>query len=336
MKNKLRVSLISETEFSVKGHGVHTAYVEMAQALRRRPDVVLKINRGGRADIVHIHTIGLFALMMLIFAPGKKVVSAHVVPESFIGSLVGVRYWLWAARIYLRWFYNRADLVFAVSDETRQGLRKLGVTRRIEVLYNTIDTSRYVSKDNADTVRVKLGLPRRTFMVVGNGQVQPRKGITDFIALAKQNPDMHFVWVGGVPFGLAAADSGEMTRLMQSPPRNVTFTGVIPLQDVAQYLWAADVFLFPSYQETFGLAVVEAAAAGLPIVLRDLPDYEQTFKGFVVMSKKQDDFNQALHRLRDDRRYYRAWQEKSQQLAARFDSAQGAEQLINLYRGIIR
>lgn len=94
---------------------MHTAYVEMAKALQASPDIVLEKNGKHRADIVHIHTVGPYALWKLLFSRGKKVVSVHVIPESFIGSIRGAKYWKFLASWWLRFFYGRADRLLACS-----------------------------------------------------------------------------------------------------------------------------------------------------------------------------------------------------------------------------
>lgn len=332
----MKVAQISESEMSVKGHGVHTAYLEIANALRRRADISLTVNKSSHADIVHIHTVGPFSLWYLLVARGRKVVSAHIVPASLVGSLVGARYWLWFARIYLQWFYNRADLVLAVSDATRDELLALGVKKPIEIFYNIIDTSHYHRHD-ADRAQARqaLAIDRDAWVVVSSGQVQPRKRIDLFVAMANACPDMQFIWVGGVPFKGAAADYGRMKQLMDAPPSNMRFTGVIPLEKVREYYMAADAFVLPSDQETFGMVVVEAAASGLPVVLRDIHDYDQTFRPDALFAS-EGQFVPILRRLRDDPKFYANSIANAASIASRYDSSAGAARLVALYEDLIR
>lgn len=333
--SKIRVNVISETEFTVKGHGVHTAYVELTTALRKRDDIDLSVNTDREVDVTHIHTIGLYALRRLLFGPGKKVFSAHVVPDSFVGSLVGAKYWLPLARLYLRWLYNKSDLVLAVSDETKRQLLAMGVTSQIEVFYNVIDTSRYAPGTHARaTARKKLGIAEDAWAVVGAGQIQPRKRIDSFVRAAKNAPDVTFIWVGGMPFKQLAASSVEMQHLIDTAPSNVIFTGIVELEEMQSYYHAADVFFLPSNQETFGLVVVEAAAAGLPIILRDIHDYDETFRPYGVMAKGKT-FVSAITRLRDDRAYRKSMIANVHKLAALYDSRSGAKRLRDLYQRLL-
>ena len=333
--SKLKVVQVSESAFSVQGHGVHTAFVETVRGLGQLGDVEVLQNTFARADIRHIHTFGAYGLAQLVFPRGKKVVSAHVVPASLVGSIVGAKRWLAVATRYLRWFYNRADLLIAVSDETKRELEAMGVRTRIDVIYNMVDTSQYVvTPASKQAARRTYGIAPDAFVVIGNGQVQPRKRVDTFVAMARALPDMTFVWVGGMPFGKIAADSSQMQQLIDTAPANVTFTGVVSLDEVRQYLACGDVFVMTSQQETFGLAIVEAAASGLPVVLRDLPDYDRTFRPDAVMCS-EGEFVPAVSRLGSDAAYYQRMKTAATRLAARYDSRVISRQLAAAYQSLL-
>lgn len=327
--------MVSESEFTVQGHGVHTAYRELTEALEKRDDVKATVNQFIETDITHLHTVGIYALRHLLFSPSKKVVSAHIVPDSLVGSLVGAKFWLPLAKLYLRWFYNRADMLFAVSDETKRSLEKLGVTKPIEIVYNLVDTSRYTTTAADKTAaRKALGIAKDAWVVVGSGQVQPRKRVDDFVAAAKELSDVRFIWVGGMPFGKLAADHGAMQRMIETAPDNFTCTGVVEHRAVRQYYQAADVFWLPSEQETFGLVVVEAAAAGLPVVLRDIPDYTETFASDALLCQPEQ-VTDMLQLLRDDTKFYQKAKEHTNAIAKRYDAVEGAKHVVALYRSLL-
>lgn len=331
----MKINVISETEFTVKGHGVHTAYIELTTALKARDDADVTVNARNSSDIVHLHTIGIYALFFLLFSRGKKVVSAHVVPDSFVGSIVGAKYWLPIMKLYLRWLYNRADLVLAVSDETRRQLLSLGVKKPIEIFYNVIDTSRYHnSPDLKNAARENLGIAPDAWVVIGAGQVQPRKRVDSFISGAKALPHVTYYWVGGMPFGKIAANNADMQRMIDTAPENMHFVGIVPLEEMKQYYQAADVFFLPSAQETFGLVVVEGAAAGLPVMLRDIEDYDETFRDYSIMADEAG-FVAGVEKLRIDTVYYRQMSEQALKLAEKYDATRGAARLMDLYRKLI-
>ncbi len=331
---QLRIVQISESEFSVQGHGVHTAFVETVRGLELLDDVSVSKNTYDAADIRHIHTVGPYSLLQLM-RPGVKVISGHVVPASFVGSLVGAKYWLPIAHAYLRWFYNRASVVIAVSDATKAELEAIGVKRRIEVVYNMIDTARYkTTAADKRAARKQLGIPADAVVVTSNGQVQPRKRVDTFVRLARELADMQFIWIGGMPFGKVAADASKMQRAIDTAPENVTFTGVIPLEKVRDYFAASDIFVSTSDQETFGIAIVEAAASGQPIVLRDIHDYDQTFRPDAVMCKERE-FADEIRRLATDTSHYTTMKKHAAMLAKRYDSRTIARQLVDIYRSCL-
>ena len=56
--------------------------------------------------------------------------------------------------------------------------------------------------------------------VLGAGQVQTRKGVLDFVNVAKQMPDVQFVWAGGFSFGRITDGYEELKKLQENPPEN--------------------------------------------------------------------------------------------------------------------
>jgi 1,2-diacylglycerol-3-alpha-glucose alpha-1,2-galactosyltransferase len=340
MSKKIIVNMVSESDISVQGHGVHTAYDEMASALERRDDVTVirgKFHEEIDCDVIHLHTFGTAAWRKMAQDGPKKVVSAHVVPASLVGSIILARYWLFAARIFMRWFYNRADKVLAVSNTVAETLHEeLYVpTSKIEVFYNTIDMRQYATTTaKKAAARKKLAIKNDEFVVLGNGQVQPRKRLDIFIKMATELPDVTFIWVGGIPFKHLGAEYANMQQLISDAPNNLKVTGVIPHDDVFDYFAAADVFCLPAEQENHPMCVLEAAGTGLPIVLRDIPEYDDTF-GTDALRCQDEEFAEAVLKLRTDRPFYKQQQIKTQAIAKRFDSSEAAAKLVKLYRQLV-
>ena len=332
--------MVSESDITVQGHGVHTAYVEMAEALEKRKDV--EVIRGGfgqtvDCDVVHLHTFGPSIWRKIMRRGSAKVISAHVVPDSLVGSIILAKYWMPLMRRYMQWYYNRADKVLAVSKTVANVLHDdLKVPKsKIEVFYNTIDMSRYkFTAADKKAARKRLDIAEDVFMVLGNGQVQPRKRLDVFVKMAKDLPDIEFVWVGGIPFKKLGADYAKMQHLMDNVPANMTITGVIPHEKVSDYLAAADVFCLPAEQENHPMCVLEAAGAGLPIILRDIPEYNDTF-GDDAIRCKDDGFTEAVKKLRSSKTAYESQQKKTKAIAERFDSSAAAERLVKIYRQLV-
>jgi len=332
--------MVSESDVSVQGHGVHTAYDELASALEKRQDITVIRGAFGKlveCEIVHFHTMGSQTWRKLFQRGPKKIVSAHIVPASFIGSIILARYWLFLARWYMSWYYNRADKVLAVSGTVAEILHKeLHVpNEKIEIFYNTINMSHYAfGPKDKEEARKRLQLREDSFVVLGLGQVQPRKRLDIFVKMAEALPDVTFIWVGGIPFKQLGADYVSMQHLINSVPSNFKITGVVPHTQVRDYMAAADVFCLPAEQENHPMCVLEAAGSKLPIILRDIPEYKDTFGTDAVLCH-DDDFIPAVKRLRDDKVAYKKQQQKTKAIAKRFDSSAAAESIIKLYKQLI-
>lgn len=333
MTKKITVNMVSESEFSVQGHGVHTAFVEITKALRARDDVDVRVNSNEPADIVHVQTVGPYAIRRLISKKYKaRFISAHVVPASFVGSLRGAKFWAPLSPIYLKWVYSRAHKVLACSGLVKVDLDKMKVPE-VVTFYNSIDMANYATTaEDRAAAREQLGIGPDEFVVVGNGQVQPRKRVDILIDMAERHPEMRFFWAGGIPFKNLGAEAGKMQHLMENHPSNMTITGVIPLEDVKAYYQAADVFVLPAEQENHPMCVLEAAGAGLPIVLRDIPNYKDTFKDDALLAATDGDFETLILSVRDDPSVREEYARRAGSIADRFDSAAAAERLVGMYR----
>ena len=122
-------------------------------------DIDIEVNSDRPADIVHIQTMGLYSFRHLMKKGGKKVISAHIVPDSFIGSIKGAKYWKPLGRAWLKFFYKKADLVLACSGMVADELINDMHVPKTKVLYNTINMSRYKhSAAEKKSARKKLGL----------------------------------------------------------------------------------------------------------------------------------------------------------------------------------
>ena len=88
----------------------------------------------------------------------------------------------------------------------------------------------------------------------------------------------------------------------------------------------------PSTQETFGLAIIEGAACGMPVIVRNIHDYDATF-GNLVIRCSEDKFADTIQRYMVDNNLYADGQRRSRQLANKYDSVNIGKKLMQLYMG---
>ncbi|MFI6548540.1 glycosyltransferase family 4 protein [Streptomyces prunicolor] len=299
--------------------------------LQRMPEVDVLTNSLRRADIQHAHTVGPYA-MTLLMSGRVRVVTAHLTAGSLRGSLRGDRYWHSAFMKHLRRFYNSADAVVAVSRSVKSDLEDMGVAKPIHVVPNSIDVAavRSLNSRRAES-RERLGVKPDEFLVVGVGQVQPRKGIATFVECARAVPEATFCWVGGMIFGPLADRRTEMRHLISSAPRNCYFTGPLERSDVLRRLAAADLFFLPSLQENCPMAALEAAAVEIPLLLRNIPAYSELF-GSDCKYGDEGTFVRQIEEFIDDRELLAEQSRKSSRMAAKFDSSLRSSRMLEVYR----
>jgi glycosyltransferase involved in cell wall biosynthesis len=147
----------------------------------------------------------------------------------------------------------------------------------VVVTPNGVDLERFDSlPPTPELARQKLDFPSAP-TVMCTGHLYAGRGADLFLALAKEIPHAHFVWVGGKP------EDVEMWK-SRAESDNVTFTGFIPNQDLPLYQSAADMLLMPYSRSIMGssgkadsasvaspMKMFEYMAAGRAIVSADLP-----------------------------------------------------------------
>lgn len=333
---KPSINIVSESEFTVQGHGVHTAFLEHCTAIRARNTYAVLINTKQVTEIVHAHTVGPYSWRALRRVPkNRRVITAHIIPDSLTGSLKGGRVLHASSRQYLKWFYNQAGLIIAVSQEVANALRKLGVKSRIEVIPNGIDL--HTLKPDQETrqrLRHKLSLPDKRTVVIGNGQIQPRKRFDTFCKIAYDLPSKSFIWIGGMPFGRMGSQYRKMTHLVETAPPNVTITGLLDRAASLEHMQAGDIFFLPSEQENHPLAVLEAAALKLPIILRDIPEYHTSFPEGALYGNDQT-FTKLVEQCSNPNGHQAAAQ-AAYTIAQRYDITKLTAQLDSLYTELLQ
>lgn len=330
----LNVHVIAES-FVGEANGVTTAILELIESLKNDPDISL-VDTCEAADIIHAHTIGLDYIKQSLRHNHKLIVSAHVVPDSFIGSLIFSRLWRPIARWYLTFVYNRAKEVIAVSPQVKIDLKAIGVTVPIHVLCNSVDRKKFKPNPTARaTIRKKLGIDANAFVATCVGQIQPRKGIYDFIDTAKKTPNVTFLWVGGTPFKGLTADYKKLQTVVQEAPKNCRFTGIVDFKDMPDYYAMSDVYFMPSFQENFAFATIEASSVHLPLVLRDNVEYPSSLFTHYLKGKNAADFSAIIHRLSTDPDYLVTWQKESDTLASTYGLDAYMVQLKRIYSHLV-
>jgi glycosyltransferase involved in cell wall biosynthesis len=175
-----------------------------------------------------------------------------------------------------RLFYNLADIVLTPSVQNRNRLIRSHslVGSKVKVLPNGVDCEKFrFTPDTAEATKARLGLGgRRVVLFVGH-YAAPSKGAVFLVSAARrvvsEFPDTVFLFAGHGPEEKAEQEYMEKVESLIASAnlrKDVEFQGPFPHSELPAIYSAADLFVQPSLQESFGMPLVEAMACARPVV----------------------------------------------------------------------
>lgn len=190
--------------------------------------------------------------------------------------------------------YDAAKRILTVSDYIKRCVETIdSLSKKTITVYNGIDLSLF--KQKGILKRYQLGFCTDDFIIVFSGRVNSEKGILELIeamALLKDYPRIKLLVIGSSFFGNVHDDdifTGQLKARAESLEDRITFTGFIPYSHVPDYMLLADIAVLPSmWEEPFGLTVVEAMAAGLPLVTTRSGGIPEICEGVAIIIEKEN------------------------------------------------
>lgn len=292
----MQIYLYTGGERLVAKSGVGQAIGHQREALARSGAGVTDHWTAG-TDAVHINTVLPDAVLTAWGARlrGKKVVwYGHSTMEDFRRSFKGSDL---LAPLFRRWItfcYGLGDVVITPTPYSKALLEGYGLRKPVAVLSNGVDTG-YFRPDPAARAafRARYGLREGERAVVSVGHTIARKGLPEFLDLARRMPDVRFFWFGWTDPRLLPR---EICQAMKNAPANAAFPGYVDRERLREVYQGADVFAFLSHEETEGIVVLEALACGIPTVVRDIPVYQDWLRDGenVYKASNTDEFQQKV------------------------------------------
>jgi glycosyltransferase involved in cell wall biosynthesis len=297
------------------------------------------------ADIENLQRVEVSSnpIAAMLAARGAAITHAHearAVYAAWLSSLVaGVPYLLTRRvdnpfnRSRLRdAAYHRADEVICLSD---------AIVRRVVARYPSLQPKVIPSAHAAlahsgcDRDAVRQRFPGKTIVGHVGALVQRHKGQRTIIdaarLLARSHPDFLFVLVGG-------GEDEALLRAEASGLENVEFAGDV--NNVADYLAAFDLFVFPSLHEGLGSSLLDAMSFGLPIVASNVGGISEIVddgvNGILIAPNDSAAFIDALHRITVDTRLRGNMREANLRKAAEFNAERMGSAYEKVYRSILQ
>lgn len=185
-------------------------------------------------------------------------------------------------RVYLRRFCRRVDVVISPTESVAHVLRDMGVDVPIRIVRNGVDIGRFleVSGDGGGSPRrddrTALGFDADALVFGYSGRLSPEKNLETlvraFAIAAQQQPEIRLLLIGDGP----SRDSLEASVRGAGLSERVVFAGMVPYARMPQALSMCDVWASASLTEVDPLTVIEAMAAGLPVIAATSPGMSDT------------------------------------------------------------
>ena len=272
----MKVLLYAEGLKTIGKSGLGKAIKHQMKALENE-DVEYTLDPNDDYDILHINTYFMKSYFLAKKAKkmGKKVVyHAHSTEEDFKNSFIFSNL---ISPLFKKWIvkcYKLGDVIVTptpYSKKLLEGYKGLE-DKKIYAISNGIEID-FFKKDilAGKKFRKSYKCADKDKVVIGIGLYIERKGILDFVEMAKRMPEYKFIWFGYSPL---SASPKKIRDAVNTKLPNLVFAGYVEREVIKQAMCGADLFFMPTLEETEGIPLIEACAAKQNILIRDIPIWQ--------------------------------------------------------------
>jgi len=243
-----------------------------------------------------------------------------------------------AMQAYMPAFCRACDLVISPSEGMREVLRRYGVDVPIEVVPNGVDIRPFL-ETTEPIERHTLGFQPEDVILAFVGRLGPEKNVAfllrSFAGTAQAYDHVRLMLIGDGP----EKDNLEDRVRRSGIESRVHFTGFVPYELMPRYMAVADAFVTASVTEVHPLTVIEAMAAGLPVLGVDSPGVgdivQDGLTGFLVPEDDLAAFTAKMVRLVVDHENRRQMSAQSREAANSFAIELTTQMLFERYLSVI-
>lgn len=286
-------------------------------------------------DIVHInwYLFKSYFLAKKARKLGKKIVyHAHSTEEDFKNSF---KFSNQIAPLFKWWIkkcYSLGDVIITPTEYSKRLLEGYGLKKQIYAISNGIYTDFFEHNDKyGEEFRKKYNYKKTDKVIMGVGLYLKRKGILDFVELAKRLPQYKFIWFGYTDLKLVP---NEIKEAVNTKLDNLLFAGYVEQDFLRKAYSGANLYLFPTLEETEGIPILEALTSKIPTLVRDIPVFEEFEKDKEVYKAKNiDEFEKEIIDILENNK--KSLTENGYKKAIKKDSKIVGKQLIQVYKNLL-
>lgn len=302
---------------------------------------IVKQLRQFKPDIIHVHhpfwlgSLGLF-LARRLNIPAVYTYHTRLEHYAHFVPLPGALFRNLISHALIKRFANKCDAVIVPTYSAEEYLRMIGVRSAISVQPTGINHQAFQveSGEDAQALRDKFNIANH-IVLISVSRLSSEKNIDfmiDALAELKRNSSM--------PFQMLMIGDGHQRQRLQKKiddlhlRDNITLTGPVPPENMALYYGLGDIFVFASKSETQGMVILEAMAAGLPVVAvrsSGIDDVVQEGKnGFKTLEIHQH-WLRALQKLMEDPQQRQNFAEYAREFSSHYSVENVAENVNKIY-----
>ena len=296
-------------------------------------------------DIIHSHTefgVGTFARIMAKQLDIPIVHTYHTMYEDYVHYITKGHFDLAskkAVEYFTKFYCDKTVTELIVPTKKTYDLfkKKYEYDRNIHIVPTGIEVDRFYKENNSEKrinqLKEKYKIKKDDFIVLFVGRLAEEKNITFLIdnqkELLKHNKKCKLMIIGHGPDEEMLKKQAKDLKI----ENNVIFTGKIPWEEIHEYYQLASVFVSASNTETQGLTLLEAMAAGVPVVALD----DEAFRDVVVddlngyLFKDDKEYISSINKLMDDKKLYDKMSRQSRINGEAHSSKYYAEKILDVY-----
>ncbi len=237
---------------------------------------------------------------------------------------------------------RRADAIITVSESAKRDITDLyGLDpSRVHVVHEAAAPAFHAVVDPGELARVRRRYHLADRIILYVGTIEPRKNLPrliDAFAARTKSGELNHQLVCVGPYGWLSNGLGEHIE-RSGVARSIVFTGYVPFADLPALYSAAEMFVFPSLHEGFGLPVIEAMACGVPVITGEMSAMPEIAGSAVeqVDAHDTDALGAAIVGLANDPERRRHLSAVGRARAAAFSWQRAARETLAVYRQAVR
>lgn len=304
--------------------------------------IIQSLKEFNKFDVIHLHDFYTAQNVWISFL-------AHIYKKPYILSVHGC---LEEQRLVQRSFFKRTFLTFfgkmllnnaayliATSPNEVEAYQAHGIPKeKIIFLGHGINPDEFQTKVDKQTARKHFGLDQKKIVVTFLGRIHRIKGLDNLVkAIQKiKNPDIHFV--------IAGSNDGYLSQLKEDIKKNklgkrITLWGTCFGEEKSQLFKVSDIFVYPSYSEGFSLGILEAAAAGLPLIITTGCHFEEVeeYKAGIIVDPDDRKIAQAIEKLGSNQSLRQEFSHNASQLiATKYSMEVIGDRILTLFKQAVK